>query len=98
MAMGEVAQALGVSLAGATGLIDRLVHAQMVQRYRSETDRRVVWVELSDTGRDEYARLQAARSAYMARMFSCLDDAELNQLVAILERVASSARDLAAKA
>lgn len=97
MAMGEVAQALGVSLAGATGLIDRLVHAQMVRRYRSETDRRVVWVELSEAGKEEYARLQTARNQYMARMFSCLDERELDDLVRILDRVAGSMEEFAAK-
>ncbi len=84
MAMGEVARNLGVSLAGATGLIDRLVHADMVKRYRSEADRRVVWVDLSEHGVLEYERLENDRSRYFDRVFSALDDERIGQLRDIL--------------
>jgi DNA-binding MarR family transcriptional regulator len=85
MAMGEVAHNLGVSLAGATGLIDRLVHADMVKRYRSDADRRVVWVDLSDRGSREYERLQEEREKYFERLFSSLDDDRVAQLLDILK-------------
>ncbi len=84
MAMGEVAHNLGVSLAGATGLIDRLVHADMVKRYRSDADRRVVWVDLSERGSREYERLQEERGKYFERIFSSLDDDRVAQLLDIL--------------
>ena len=87
MAMGEVAHALGVSLAGATGLIDRLVHADMVRRTRSESDRRVVWVDLSEHGQLEFERLHAQRNEYLGRMFKPLDEARLGQLLEILETI-----------
>jgi len=85
MAMGEVAHNLGVSLAGATGLIDRLVHADMVKRYRSDADRRVVWVDLSERGSREYERLQQEREKYFERIFSSLDDDRVAQLLDILK-------------
>lgn len=87
MAMGEVAHNLGVSLAGATGLIDRLVHADMVRRYRSDADRRVVWVDLNDHGRAEYERLKAERARYFDRVFASLDDERVTQLLDILQRI-----------
>lgn len=87
LAMGDIAHNLGVSLAGATGLIDRLVHADMVKRYRSEQDRRVVWVDLSDHGRDEFRRLHAERDEYFERMFGTLDDERIEQLLEILETI-----------
>jgi DNA-binding MarR family transcriptional regulator len=87
LAMGEVAHSLGVSLAGATGLIDRLVHADLVKRYRSDSDRRVVWVDLSEHGADEFARLRAEQSKYFDRILGSLDDAGVEQLLNILHTI-----------
>lgn len=87
MAMGELAHNLGVSLAGCTGLIDRLVHADLVKRYRSDADRRVVWVNLTERGAAEFERLREERTKYFERVFASLDGNRIQQLLDILELV-----------
>ena len=48
--MGELADALDITMAGATGLVDRMVQAGLLSRQRSEADRRLVLVALTPKG------------------------------------------------
>jgi DNA-binding MarR family transcriptional regulator len=48
--MSDIASALGVSLATATGVVDRLVERDIVQRESQPEDRRVVLCRLSEKG------------------------------------------------
>lgn len=60
--MSTMASALGVSLATATGVVDRLVEKDMVTREGDPNDRRVVLIRLSDKGEKLIAGLwQLAR-------------------------------------
>jgi DNA-binding MarR family transcriptional regulator len=64
--MGELADALDITMAGATGLVDRMVQAGLLSRRRSEVDRRLVLVAVTDEGRrvldaDRQSRFQAFR-------------------------------------
>ena len=64
--MSNLAEALGVPLSTATHTVDRLVAKGLVVRNRSEKDRRVVQVEMSEYGR----KLQASHTEkrrFMAR-------------------------------
>jgi DNA-binding MarR family transcriptional regulator len=60
--MSTMASALGVSLATATGVVDRLVEKDMVAREGDPNDRRVVLIRLSEKGEKLIAGLwQLAR-------------------------------------
>ncbi len=87
MPMGTLSEHLGVSMASATGMVDRLVHAGWVERGRSQTDRRVVWVELTDSGREKMASKQTVRHQQIQKLFAPLGEADLEHLKEILERV-----------
>lgn len=50
-AMGDVAQAVGLTIASASGLIDRMEKKKLVARQRSEFDRRSIQLALTDNGR-----------------------------------------------
>jgi len=50
LTMGELSNAIGVSMPTLTGIIDRLVKREIVIRDKDEKDRRVVLVSLSPTG------------------------------------------------
>ncbi|NMP21988.1 MarR family winged helix-turn-helix transcriptional regulator [Sulfobacillus harzensis] len=96
MAMGAIAESLGISLAGATGIIDRLVNQGVVERTRSREDRRVVWVDLSGEGKDRMLRLQRERHQQMKELLNPLGPAEIETLVQLLERVAEGAEEASA--
>ncbi|MCL5115744.1 MAG: MarR family transcriptional regulator [Firmicutes bacterium] len=91
MAMGAIAENLSISLAGATGIIDRLVNQGVVERTRSREDRRVVWVDLSEEGRERMKRLQDERHQQMRDLLKPLEADELELLLRLLERVAEGA-------
>ena len=91
LAMGSIADRLGISLAGATGLVDRLVAQRVVERTRSREDRRVVWVGLSEDGRDRMRHLQNERRQQMEELLEPLTGDEVETLLRLLERIAESA-------
>jgi DNA-binding MarR family transcriptional regulator len=84
----DVAQRLDMTVAGATGLIDRLVRANLVTRQREETDRRVVRVALSPEGVAAIGEACRQRRELMSEFLSPLAPAELDQLIALYEKMA----------
>jgi len=74
--MGELARKMGTSPGNMTAMIDRLVRAGLVERGRSERDRRVVIVRLSPAGRELAERVRRATKAGMRRIMRRLPDAQ----------------------
>ena len=80
--MSEIASALGVTLATATGVVDRLVERDIVLRESQPEDRRVVLCRLSEKGQKLMSGLwQLARG----RAKELLEVATLSQLQLITE-------------
>ncbi len=91
LAMGAIAEHLGISLAGATGIIDRLVIQGVVERTRSREDRRVVWVDLSPDGQKRMEHLKDDRHQQMQQLLQPLSPDEVETLLRLLERIAEGA-------
>ncbi|MEP7012115.1 MAG: MarR family transcriptional regulator [Acidobacteriota bacterium] len=79
MTIGEIALELAVRPHSAVGLVDRLAAKDLVERVRSEGDRRVVRVRLTTEGRSSLASLAAAHRAELRRI-----GPELAELLAAL--------------
>ncbi len=64
LSMTRLADALDVSVASATGIVDRMASRGLVERLRTTADRRVVLVGATDAGRAVFVgpRLRAPRS------------------------------------
>lgn len=77
MPMGGLAEALDVSQASATGIVDRMEQRGLVERRRIDDDRRVVRVALTDEGRRLIAGMAAERRDHLSAMLETLTDAEL---------------------
>jgi DNA-binding MarR family transcriptional regulator len=73
-----------------TGVTDRLEHAGLVRRERDERDRRVVWVALTDSGRELAERLPKLFEQ-IGRAFTVLPARELEQMRGSLLRVLAAA-------
>lgn len=87
--MGEVAEHLGVGQSVVTPIIDRLEARQLVRRRRSEEDRRVWLVELTEAGRRTFADEDAIYRQVAAEMLAPLQPQEREMLVALLEKVSA---------
>ncbi len=88
MRMNELAQFLGLSKPNATGLVDRLVKRGMVRRERSSTDRRVVLVQLTQSGRRATQRLLAQQRRGLAQMMKRVPERDLQTFIDTLEQFA----------
>ena len=73
-----------------TGVIDRLESAGHVRRERDQRDRRVVWISLTDAGRELVDRLPTF-SDQMGQLLDTLPAKELEQMRESLRRVLKAA-------
>ncbi len=89
----ELATRVGVSGSAMTGMVDRLAKSGLVERRRSDEDRRVVWVKVTDEGRQVVASAMARRRARFRQLFSRVDEARLGALVAALEDAVTALDD-----
>ncbi len=78
--MSDLASSLGVTMATATGIVDRLVDRDIVKRENSMQDRRVVVCRLSSRGHGLTDRLYSSGRARAQDFLQGLTEAQLNKL------------------
>jgi DNA-binding MarR family transcriptional regulator len=84
---GELAHVAGLSAATVSQMLDHLADDGHVKRVRSETDRRIVLVELTTLGRH---RVEATKALWRERWVAALDgvgDEELRIASSVLQRI-----------
>ncbi len=94
MRMSDLASALDMSVANATGIVTRMEERDLVKRERDVDDRRVVNVTLTDAGRQMLDDMNQRRRQWFAFLLSRLSVDELTQLrngMRAMFRVASEA-------
>jgi DNA-binding MarR family transcriptional regulator len=94
--MGKLAESLDVSVASATGIVDRMEQRGLVERRHGESDRRVVLVHRTAAGEAVFSDLQKLRQAGLAHVLARLSNDELKALL-IGIRALSKARSEAIK-
>jgi DNA-binding MarR family transcriptional regulator len=82
LSMSGVADALDISVASATGVVDRMEARGLVKRRRHPEDRRVVLVETAAGARKVFHDIDSRRRKGLAKILSKLTDAELEGLLA----------------
>lgn len=87
--MRELAKHLDVSESSATAVSDRLIRQGLVERSSDPTDRRVVRLSLSPAGSALVERLDEAATSKIGELLAALTDTQLEQLIDILETLAS---------
>ncbi|TKV62122.1 MarR family transcriptional regulator [Nakamurella flava] len=85
--MGEIAARLDVVPRSATGLVEALESAGLVERTVDPANRRSVLVSLSEQGTSILREMTQARAATAEVVFGVLDPGERTQLAALLHRV-----------
>lgn len=92
--MTEVAQALGVSRGAATQLLESLTGQGLIRRYQDESDRRVVYVELSKKGHDRIHDMKKNGTAHISELFKVLSDEELAYVEKLTTKLANQAKEI----
>jgi DNA-binding MarR family transcriptional regulator len=80
--MSRLADAMDVSQASATGIVDRMEQRGLVERLRDDADRRVVRVALADGGRQTLGVMASERREHLTQIIDQLTDAELEGFLA----------------
>jgi len=87
MNAGELAEAVEASAATVSGMLDGLSEAELVERTRSESDRRIVMVKLTRRGRRKVEARKAVWHRRWQEALEGLDDEELKVAARVLERI-----------
>jgi MarR family 2-MHQ and catechol resistance regulon transcriptional repressor len=90
----ELAAVLRVSKGAIVGAVNTLEKRSLVQRVRSDVDRRLVTYELTGSGRDLIARVQKEWRALEVEVSSGLSVEEQRLLAGLCRKMAASARAL----
>jgi DNA-binding MarR family transcriptional regulator len=83
----HLAQLLGTTPPSASAIVDRMADAGLVERVRSEEDRRVVTVSLAPEGTDALQLAIGGRREMLERVLSQLTSEELSDTVRVIERL-----------
>lgn len=81
MSMGRVAEALDISVASATGVVDRMEARGLVERRHDAEDRRVVLVVPAAGAKAVLGDIDTRRRQALTRLLAMLTDDELNGLL-----------------
>jgi DNA-binding MarR family transcriptional regulator len=76
--MGALAEAMDVSQASVTGIVDRMEQRDLVERQRDDGDRRVVRVALTDEAHRLIGLLDQRRREHLAELLDDLTNDELS--------------------
>ena len=88
MSPSAIARKVSLSQATITSILDRLTAAGLVERIRSDTDKRVVLATLTPRGREAGENAPELLQAGFMRSFRELQPWEQNMLIASLQRIA----------
>jgi len=76
-----LAQDLGVTPGDVTGIIERLVEQGLVSRKPSPEDRRIIWLQATDKGRDLLANLMESQTHHMVHILEYMSLEDLKSLL-----------------
>ena len=93
----ELAREMGIDAGAITRLVDRLAAKGLVERVRSESDRRVVHLRLTDAGETAAAEVPHVLAAANNDFLRGFSEAEWKQLRSLLDRMADNGHALQAE-
>ncbi|EJS02351.1 MarR family winged helix-turn-helix transcriptional regulator [Bacillus cereus] len=83
----RVANELNVSNSHITAVTEKLINKGFVTRSRSTSDRRVVYLEITEQGKDLVAKMEGAKKQYLQERFSTLSEDEMNVMISISKKL-----------
>jgi MarR family transcriptional regulator, organic hydroperoxide resistance regulator len=90
MIMSELSDSARLCLSTATGIIDGLVSKGLVARSRSDEDRRIVQVQLTEEGITLYEQILETRLNMVRGMLGALDPGEQEIFVTLFRKIVAA--------
>lgn len=97
MTQRDLQEAAGISSAAISEVLAKLETAGLVQRTRSDEDRRQLDIALTADGEARAQELVERRRSFEAECLTCFDEQEQQQLVVMLDRLVEHWRELPRK-
>lgn len=88
----DLVKFLGVAPTSVTTIIDRLVRRGFLKRARTDENRRVVLLSLTQKGHHAVQAITSEQSSHCAAMLAALDPQDRAQFIAHIDRIAGSIR------
>lgn len=85
--MTDLAQSIGASVSNTTPVVERLVTKGVAARHRTESDRRVVMVGLTEAGQKELGNSREAKRRMGQKLLAPLNNQERAQLLKLIGRI-----------
>jgi DNA-binding MarR family transcriptional regulator len=96
VSMSRLAESLDVSVASATGIVDRMEQRGLVERRHGEDDRRVVLVRATSAGEAVFAELEYQRRLMLREVLSRLTNEELKSCLIGMRAMARARAEVTA--
>jgi len=88
--MGALADAVSLTFSGLTAVVDKLVTKKLVERGRSDEDRRIVWVRLTAAGRKVRSERGRRRMRMARAMLGSLSVDEQENFLGLMKKIGRS--------
>ena len=85
--MSQIADYINIPMSTATGLVERLVKKGFLERTRSDSDRRIVAIRLTDKGKMLAGRMRDTVNSYIRLVFDELTEEERKILFGIFTKI-----------
>ena len=85
----DLAEMLGVTPGAVTQFVDGLVDMGLVKREEDIMDRRIIRIKLTELARSKLEEFRKGYLASASQVFDILSDAEIKELVRLLDKVDS---------
>ncbi|WP_044478832.1 MarR family winged helix-turn-helix transcriptional regulator [Paenibacillus antibioticophila] len=86
----ELIPFLSITPAAVTMLLDRMERGELIHRERDEEDRRIVWVSITDKGKQEVLRGVRLRDSYLEGVLDRLSTHNQQLLVYLLGKISGT--------
>lgn len=89
----DMANKLEITLSAVTSLVDKLCSAGLVIRTRSEEDRRVVFMQLTEEGEKVFELIEANKNKLHRKVFSNFSAEEFDGFFSSIEKITKNILD-----
>lgn len=89
----DISHRLGITAGAVTAMTDKLVEMGFIRRERSEEDRRIVWLSLTEKGRQVVKKVQDSRFEQIRNIFRNLSEDELQMVTNVFTMLNAKLND-----
>lgn len=93
----DISKAFGITMGALTGFIDRLSKLGLVTRSRTEEDRRLVLIHITEKGKETLKNFEEQRMQKYSQIFKEFKESEVRKLNDLLKSLGTTLGNLANK-